>query len=79
MSAGAAAPFAKRQIKVWLCGHAFVDHTIHDEDEAAEFEQAMRRRFFGCRVTNTPHDTSASLAPKAALSGEDRHAARHTM
>ncbi|MGC4942223.1 hypothetical protein [Kribbella sp. DT2] len=55
MSADIAAPPAVRQIQVWLGSHAFIDHLEPDPVEAASYEDAMRRQFACCRVTNTPH------------------------
>ncbi|WP_020393187.1 hypothetical protein [Kribbella catacumbae] len=64
MSIAVDAPPAKRQAKVWLCGHPIVVRTA-PETESTEFEKAMRRRFAGCRFTNTPHDAPALVAPEA--------------
>lgn len=43
----------RRRVRVWFGEHAIADQTF-EAALAARYEQAMRRRFAGLRVTNDP-------------------------
>lgn len=47
------APATHRRVRVWFGGHPIADHTA-DAEQAAQYEQAMRRRFASLRVTSEP-------------------------
>jgi hypothetical protein len=42
-----------RRVRVWFGAHPIADH-IAAEDQAAQYEEAMRRRFASLRVTSEP-------------------------
>jgi len=42
-----------RRVRVWFGAHPIADHTAA-ADQAAQYEEAMRRRFASLRVTNEP-------------------------
>jgi hypothetical protein len=42
-----------RRVRVWFGAHPIADHTAV-ADQAAQYEEAMRRRFASLRVTNEP-------------------------
>jgi hypothetical protein len=42
-----------RRVRVWFGTHPIADH-VADADRAAQYEQAMRRRFASLRVTSEP-------------------------
>jgi hypothetical protein len=42
-----------RRVRVWFGGHPIADHTATAES-AAQYEEAMRRRFASLRVTSEP-------------------------
>jgi hypothetical protein len=46
-------PAEQRRVRVWFGAHPIADHTA-TVDQAAQYEQAMRRRFASLRVTNEP-------------------------
>lgn len=47
-----------RRVRVWFGAHPIADH-IAAEDQAAQYEEAMRRRFASLRVTSEPVLTNA--------------------
>lgn len=42
-----------RRVRVWFGAHPIADHTAV-ADQAAQYEEAMRRRFASLRVTSEP-------------------------
>jgi hypothetical protein len=42
-----------RRVRVWFGAHPIADH-IAAEDQAGQYEEAMRRRFASLRVTSEP-------------------------
>jgi hypothetical protein len=46
-------PAEQRRVRVWFGTHPIADHTTA-LDQAAQYEEAMRRRFASLRVTNEP-------------------------
>jgi hypothetical protein len=46
-------PAPHRRVRVWFGAHPIADH-IAAEDQAAQYEEAMRRRFASLRVTSEP-------------------------
>ncbi|HEU4949052.1 MAG TPA: hypothetical protein VFT31_18025 [Kribbella sp.] len=46
-------PASHRRVRVWFGAHPIADH-IADADQAAQYEEAMRRRFASLRVTSEP-------------------------
>jgi hypothetical protein len=42
-----------RRVRVWFGAHPIADH-IAAGDQAAQYEEAMRRRFASLRVTSEP-------------------------
>jgi hypothetical protein len=46
-------PAEQRRVRVWFGAHPIADHTA-TADQAAQYEEAMRRRFASLRVTNDP-------------------------
>lgn len=42
-----------RRVRVWFGAHPIADH-VAAEDQAAQYEAAMRRRFASLRVTSDP-------------------------
>jgi hypothetical protein len=51
-------PAPHRRVRVWFGAHPIADH-IAAEDQAAQYEEAMRRRFASLRVTSEPVLTNA--------------------
>ncbi|MEU4607505.1 hypothetical protein AB0F43_31355 [Kribbella sp. NPDC023972] len=56
----------RRQVKVWLGEHAFIDHIAPNASKGAWFENAMRRQFASCRVTNDPYRATNSVGELAS-------------
>ena len=52
-----------RRVRVWFGAHPIADHTA-TADQAAQYEEAMRRRFASLRVTNEP--VLAAATPDSA-------------
>jgi hypothetical protein len=50
-----------RRVRVWFGAHPIADHTAV-ADQAAQYEEAMRRRFASLRVTSEP--VLATTAPE---------------
>jgi hypothetical protein len=46
-------PASHRRVRVWFGAHPIADHTATAE-QAAQYEEAMRRRFASLRVTSEP-------------------------
>ncbi|WP_433013785.1 hypothetical protein [Kribbella sp. CA-294648] len=46
-------PASHRRVRVWFGATTIADHTT-DADQAAQYEEAMRRRFASLRVTSEP-------------------------
>ena len=46
-------PASHRRVRVWFGAHPIADHTAMAE-QAAQYEEAMRRRFASLRVTSEP-------------------------
>ena len=46
-------PASHRRVRVWFGAHPIADHTAV-ADQAAQYEEAMRRRFASLRVTSEP-------------------------
>jgi hypothetical protein len=46
-------PASHRRVRVWFGAHPIADHTA-TADLAAQYEEAMRRRFASLRVTSEP-------------------------
>ncbi|MEV5961581.1 hypothetical protein AB0L70_07435 [Kribbella sp. NPDC051952] len=46
-------PATHRRVQVWFGAHSIADHTATAE-QAAQYEEAMRRRFASLRVTSEP-------------------------
>lgn len=46
-------PASHRRVRVWFGATTIADHTA-DVDQAAQYEEAMRRRFASLRVTSEP-------------------------
>jgi hypothetical protein len=46
-------PTMHRRVRVWFGAHPIADHTAGAE-QAAQYEEAMRRRFASLRVTSEP-------------------------
>ncbi|MEU4604769.1 hypothetical protein AB0F43_17445 [Kribbella sp. NPDC023972] len=46
-------PTSHRRVRVWFGAHPIADH-IATADQAAQYEEAMRRRFASLRVTSEP-------------------------
>jgi hypothetical protein len=46
-------PASHRRVRVWFGAHPIADHTAA-ADQAAQYEEAMRRRFASLRVTSEP-------------------------
>ena len=46
-------PATHRRVRVWFGAHPIADHTAQVE-QAAQYEEAMRRRFASLRVTSEP-------------------------
>lgn len=55
-----------RQVKVWLGEHAFIDHIAPNASKGEWFENAMRRQFASCRVTNDPYPATELVAELAS-------------
>lgn len=53
-------PAEQRRVRVWFGAHPIADHTATVE-QAAQYEQAMRRRFASLRVTNEPVRVTESV------------------
>ncbi|TWD80950.1 hypothetical protein FB561_2048 [Kribbella amoyensis] len=49
-----------RRVRVWFGAHPIADHTAA-ADQAAQYEEAMRRRFASLRVTNEPVPAATTL------------------
>lgn len=47
------APTSHRRVRVWFGDHPIADH-VAEPLQAERYEEAMRRRFACCRVTNDP-------------------------
>ena len=62
-------PAEHRRVRVWFGGHPIADHTAA-ADEAAQYEEAMRRRFACLRVTSEP--VSAIAEPVLAMTAPER-------
>jgi hypothetical protein len=58
------APGKQCTVRVWFGAHVIAEHTAPPA-QAAQYEQAMCRRFAGLRVTNEP----AGTQPVAPTSG----------
>ncbi|HEY0471835.1 MAG TPA: hypothetical protein VGD34_09215 [Kribbella sp.] len=52
-----------RRVRVWFGANPIADHTAV-ADEAAQYEQAMRRRFASLRVTSEPVLVTTATAPE---------------
>jgi hypothetical protein len=50
-----------RRVRVWFGAHPIADHTAV-ADQAAQYEEAMRRRFASLRVTSEPVLVTAATA-----------------
>lgn len=46
-------PAEQRRVRVWFGAHPIADH-VAGADQAAQYEEAMRRRFASLRVTSEP-------------------------
>ena len=55
-----------RRVRVWFGAHPIADHTT-DADQAAQYEEAMRRRFASLRVTSEPVLVGSTTAPERSL------------
>jgi hypothetical protein len=55
-------PASHRRVRVWFGTHPIADH-IADADRAAQYEEAMRRRFASLRVTSEPVFDSITPEP----------------
>ena len=55
-----------RRVRVWFGAHPIADHTA-DADQAAQYEEAMRRRFASLRVTSEPVLVGSPTAPDRTL------------
>ena len=56
-------PASHRRVRVWFGATTIADH-IADVDHAAQYEEAMRRRFASLRVTSEPVLVDAVGAPE---------------
>jgi hypothetical protein len=52
-----------RRVRVWFGANPIADHTAV-ADEAAQYEEAMRRRFACLRVTSEPVLVTSATAPE---------------
>ena len=52
-------PASHRRVRVWFGATTIADHTAA-ADQAAQYEEAMRRRFASLRVTSEPVLASAA-------------------
>ena len=55
-------PATHRRVQVWFGAHAIADHTAGAE-QAAQYEEAMRRRFASLRVTSEPVLADSTAGP----------------
>ena len=55
-------PLTHRRVQVWFGAHAIADHTAGAE-QAAQYEEAMRRRFASLRVTSEPVLAESTAEP----------------
>jgi hypothetical protein len=55
-------PAAHRRVRVWFGAHPIADHTATAE-QAALYEEAMRRRFASLRVTSEPVLAESTAEP----------------
>ena len=51
-----------RRVRVWFGAHPIADHTAGVE-QAAQYEEAMRRRFASLRVTSEPVVADSTAVP----------------
>lgn len=56
-------PASHRRVRVWFGAHPIADHTATAE-KAAQYEEAMRRRFASLRVTSEPVLVDSAAEPK---------------
>lgn len=56
-------PAGQRRVRVWFGTHPIADHTA-GADQAAQYEEAMRRRFASLRVTSEPVLVGSAAAPE---------------
>ncbi|GAA0572127.1 hypothetical protein HPO96_32220 [Kribbella sandramycini] len=52
----------QHRVRVWFGAHPIADHTATAE-QAAQYEEAMRRRFASLRVTSEPVPAGAVAGP----------------
>ena len=55
-------PATHRRVRVWFGAHPIADHTAQVE-QAAQYEEAMRRRFASLRVTSEPVLVGSTAEP----------------
>jgi hypothetical protein len=55
-------PATYRRVRVWFGAHPIADHTTGAE-QAAQYEEAMRRRFASLRVTSEPVLVESTAGP----------------
>ncbi len=53
-------PASHRRVRVWFGATTIADHTAAP-DQAAQYEEAMRRRFASLRVTSEPVLVNAAV------------------
>ena len=55
-------PITHRRVRVWFGAHPIADHTATAE-QAAQYEEAMQRRFASLRVTSEPVPADVGAGP----------------
>lgn len=58
-----------RRVRVWFGEHVVADYAA-EPDRAAQYEEAMQRRYAGLRVTNELLPLTRLSGPPPALPGE---------
>ena len=55
-------PATHRRVRVWFGAHSIADH-VAGAEQAAQYEEAMRRRFASLRVTSEPVLVDSTAEP----------------